>query len=184
MIKFFRVSSGFEGLMTCMILIDSQKAFDTIDHGILLQKIYAIGFSKHSVNWFWSYLINRTFLVNLGNAFTQPACVSSGVPQGSILGPLLFLIYSNDVSQAVEYNLFLYADDTCLVCQHEDINEIEKQLNKDFENICDWLADNKLSIHFGDDETKSILFVTKFKIKKVRKLNIKYEIYKLNSIPK
>ena len=89
--------------------------------------------------------MNRTFLVNLGNAFSQPARVSSRVPQGSILGPLLFLIYINDMSQAVKCNLFLYADDTCLVCQHNDINEIEKQLNS-----------------------------TKFKIKKVRKLNIKY----------
>ena len=123
--------------MTGMILIDLQKAFDTIDHDILLQKLYAIGFSKHSVNWFRSYLINRTFLVNLGNAFSQPACVSSGVPQGSILGPLLFLIYINDMSQAIKFNLFLYADDTCLVCQNKDINEIEKQLNKDSESICD-----------------------------------------------
>ena len=78
------------------------------------------------------------------------------------------------MSQAVICNLFLYADDTCLACQHKDINKIEKQLNKDFENICDWFVDNKLSIHFGDDKTKSILFATKFKIKKVRKLNIKY----------
>ena len=156
--------------MTGMILIGLQNAFDTIDHDIW----HAIRFSKHSVNWFRSYLINRTFLVNLGNAFSQPACVSSGVPQGSILGPLLFLVYINDMSQAVKCNLFLYADDTCLVCQHKDINEIEKQLNKDFESICDWFVDNKLSIHFGDDKTKSILFATKFKIKKVRKLNIKY----------
>ena len=79
------------------------------------------------------------------------------------------------MSQAVKCNLFLYADDTCLVCQHKDINEIEKQLNKDFESICDWFVDNKLSIHFGDDKTKSILFTSKFKIRKVRKLNIKYE---------
>ena len=100
-----------------MILIDLQKVFDAIDHDILLQKLYAIRFSKHSVNWFRYYLINRTFLVNLGNAFSQPACVSSGVPQGSILGPL---------SQAVKCNLFLYADDACLVCQHKDVNEIEK----------------------------------------------------------
>ena len=170
-----KILKGFDqGLMTGIILIDLQKAFDTIIHDILQQKLYAIGFSKHSVNWFRSYLINRTFLVNLGNAFSQPACVSSGVPQGSILGPLLFLIYINDMSQAVKCNLFLYADDSCLVCQHKDINEIEKQLNKDFESICDWFVDNKLSIHFGDDKTKSILFATKFKIKKVRKLNIKY----------
>ena len=93
---------------------------------------------------------------------------------GSILGPLLFLIYINDMSQAVKCNLFLYANDSCLVCQHEYIKEIEKQLNKDFENIYDWFVDNKLSIYFGNDKTKSILFATKFKIKKVRKLNIKY----------
>ena len=158
-----------------MILIDLQKVFDTIDHDILLQKLYAIGFSKHSINWSRSYLIKRTFLVNLGNAFSQPACVSSGVLQGSILGPRLFLIYSNDMLQAVKCNLFLYADDTYLVCQHKDINETEKQLNKDFESICDWFVDNKLSIHFGDDNIKSILFATISKIKKVRKLNIKFE---------
>ena len=171
-----KILKGFDqGLITGMILINLQKVFDTIDHDILLQKLYAIGFSKHSVNWFRSNLTNRTFLVNLGNVFSQPACVSSGVPQGPILGPILFLIYIiNDMSQAVKCNLFLYADDTCLVCQHKDIDEIEKQLNKDFESICDWFVDNKLSIHLGDDKTKSILFASKFKIKKVRKLNIKY----------
>ena len=78
------------------------------------------------------------------------------------------------MSQAVKCNLFLYAGDTYLVCQHKDINEIKKQLNKDFESICDWFVDNKLGIHFGDQKTKSILFACKFKIKKVRKLNIKY----------
>ena len=124
-----KILKGFDqGLITAMILIDLQKAFDTIVHDILLQKLYAIGFSKHSVNWFQSYLTNRTFLVNLGNVFSQPACASSGVPQGFILGPLLFLIYINDMPQAVKCNLFLYADDTCLVCQHKDINEIEKLL--------------------------------------------------------
>ena len=88
------------------------------------------------------------------------------------------------MSQAVKCNLFLYADDTCLVCQHKDINEIEKQLNKDFESICDWFVDNKLNIRFGDDKIKSILFSTKFLIKNVAKLNIKHEIYKSHSIPK
>ena len=68
--------------MTGMILIDLQK----VDHDMLLQKLYAIGFSKRTVNWFKSYLSNRSFKVNLGNNFSQPASVSCGVPQGSILG--------------------------------------------------------------------------------------------------
>ena len=153
--------------MTGMILIDLQKAFDIIDHDVLLQKLYAIGFPKHTVNWFQSYLSSRSFLVNVGNNFSQLASVSCDVPQGSILGPLLFLIYVNYMSQAVKCDLFLYADDTCLVCQHKDINKIENQLNEDFCNICDWFVDNKLSIHFGQDKTKSILFASKFKRKNI-----------------
>ena len=90
-----------------MILTNLQKTFGTMDHFILLQKRYAIVFSKHSVNWFKSYFINKTFLVNFGNIFSQPACVSSDVLQGSVLVHSLFLIYINDLSQAVKYNLFL-----------------------------------------------------------------------------
>ena len=86
-----------------MILIDLLKIFYTIDHDKHLC------FSKNLVNWFRSYLINIKFLVNLGNAFSQPVCMFSGVPRGSNLGHVLFL---------------LYADDTCLVCKHKDINEI------------------------------------------------------------
>ena len=151
--------------MTGMILTDLQKAFDTIDHGVPLQKLYATGFSKHTINWFQSYLSNGSFLVNLGNNLSQPA--SWGVPKGSILGAILFLIYVNDMSLGVKCDLFLYADDTCLVCQHKDINKIENQLNEDFCNICDWFVDNKLSIHFGEDKTKSILFASKFKRKNI-----------------
>ena len=103
----------------------------------------------------------------MGNNFSQPASVSCGVPQGSILGPFLFLISVNDMSQAVKCDLLLYADDTCLVFQHKYINKIKNQLNEDFSNICDWFVDNKLSIHFGEDKTKSILFASKFKRKNI-----------------
>ena len=69
--------------------------------------------------------------------------------------------------------------DSCLIYQHRDVNEIEKQLNKDFENVCDWFVDNKLSIHFGEDKTESILFASKRKIKSARKLNVKYKNIKI-----
>ena len=82
--------------MTDMVLIDLKKAFGTIDHDLLLQKLYVIGFSKRTGNWFKCFLSDRSFLVNLGKSFSQPASVSCGVTQGSILGPLLLLIYVND----------------------------------------------------------------------------------------
>ena len=81
--------------------------------------------------------------------------------------------------QAVECTLLLYADDSCLLFQHKDVKEIEKQLKNDFANICDWFVDNKLSIHFGEDKTKSILFATKNKLKKIDKLNISYQNIKI-----
>ena len=93
-------------MMTGMILIHLQKAFDTIDPDVLLQKLYANGFSKYTANGFQSYLSKRSFLANLGDNFSQPASVSCGVPQGSILGPLLFLTYVSDMSQAVKCYLF------------------------------------------------------------------------------
>ena len=75
---------------------------------------------------------------------------------------------------AVKCNLFLYADDTCLVFQSKNVKDIEKQLNEDFAHICDWFVDNKLSIHFGENKTKSIVFASKSKIKKLQKLEIIY----------
>ena len=77
--------------------------------------------------------------------------------------------------QPVNSNLLLHADNSCLIFQHKDTEEIEKVLNNDFENICDWFVDNKLSIHFGEDKTKSILFASQRKIKTIKKLNIKYQ---------
>ena len=95
------------------------------------------------------------------------------MPQGSILGPLLFLIYVHDMLMAVTCDLFLYADDTCLVFQSKNVKDMEKQLNEDFANICDWFVD-KLGIHVGEDKTKSILFASKHRIKKLQKLKIIY----------
>ena len=76
------------------------------------------------------------------------------------------------MTQAVEVNIFLYADDSCLVFQENDVIEIENQLHGDFKNICEWFLDNRLSINFGEDNSKSILFASKQKIKKVLKLHI------------
>ena len=170
-----KILKGFDsGLFTGMVLIDLQKAFDTINHDILLNKMYCFGFSEEVVSWFRSYLSQRQFKVNINEVFSDPALVTCGVPQGSILGPLLFLLYVNDIPQSVECELLLYADDTCLIFQHKKVEVIENSLNKDFANLCDWFVDNRLSIHLGEDKTKTILFGSKYKVKKAKPLNIVY----------
>ena len=147
-----------------MILIDLRKAFDTIDHQILLKKMEYLGFSKNTVTWFKSYLCERKFKISIITSYSSHSNLLCGIPQGSILGPLLFLLYINDLSQAVVSDSLLYTYDTCIVFQHKSEIEIEKQLIRDFSSLCDWFVDNKLSIHFGQDKTKSILFGTKHKL--------------------
>ena len=120
-------------------------------------------------------MTDRAFLVSIENKYSSISKILCGVPHGSILGPLLFLIYANDMKEAVSSDLLLYADDSCLIFQHDHVTEIEKHLNKDFSNPCQWFLGNKLSIHFGEDKTKSILFGSKRKLRKVGKLNITYQ---------
>ena len=117
-----------------MILIDLQKAFDTIDHYILLQKLPLLGFSNEVIGWFKSYLGSRKFHLNVHNIFSTTAELRCGVTQGSIDGPLLFLLYINDMPQAIDCDLFLYADNTFLLYQHKDLDQINKELTK---NFCD-----------------------------------------------
>ena len=145
-----KVLKGFdEGLLTGMILNDLQKAFDTI----LLKELASKGLSDKCIQWFRSYLCERIFFMEMENQLSNYRKVSCSILQGSILGPFLFLIYVSGMPQAVKSNLFLHANDSCLMYQHRDVEEIEKQLNKGFENVCNWFGDNKLSIHFWKDKT-------------------------------
>ena len=90
----------------------------------------------------------------------------------------------NDLPQAVKCDLFLYVDDTYLTFQHENVKEIEDQLNLIFSSLCDWFIDNKLSIHLGEDTNNSILFGTKFNIKRAEPLNIVYGNVKIKQYAK
>ena len=104
------------------------------------------GFLDQYIQWFRSYLCERMFFIEIENKPSDYRKISCGEAEDSILGPLLFLIYVNDMPQAVKSNLFLYTLYTsCL--DIEMSKKLKKQLNKDFENACDWFIDNKLSIH-------------------------------------
>ena len=146
------ILSGAEnGKHSGMVLINLQNAFDALDHTLLKikwkykDKTKCIGFSDKTTKWFHSYLINRIIFVSLGTVFLELGTINCRVPHGSVLGPLLFLLYINDIPQALSNtHAYLYADDTSIFSQHEDVTEIENVLNKEFANVCDWFVDNKL----------------------------------------
>ena len=103
-----KIATGFEsGLHTGMILIDLQKAFDTINHEILINKMEFLGFSKDVILWIKSYLSYRKFKVNLSKPFSEPRQLLCGVPRQSILGPLLFALYINGTPQTVKCEISL-----------------------------------------------------------------------------
>ena len=124
--------------------------------------------------WFKSYLSDGAFKININNHFSDLSKISCGVPQGSILCPLLLLLYVNGMPQDFHSNLFLYADNSSLKFHYKDVHPIEHQLNKDFANLCEWFIDNKLRINLGEDETKDMSFILRQKLKNAGKLKIMY----------
>ena len=101
-----------------------------INHNILLDKLLPIGFSKNTISWYESYLTERHFVVAVANRVSKFSKILCSVAQGSSLGLLLFLTYVNDMSQGVECDLYLYADDSCLLFQHKNVTEIKKTVNQ------------------------------------------------------
>ena len=167
------------GLYTGMVMIDLQKAFDTVNHSLLSDKLQALGLNNVSVSWFDLYLTNRTQKVDINGTFSKPRMVPCGVPQGSILGPLLFLIYVNDMESAVKCKLILYAEDSALLVSGKDIKVIQETLGKELCALSSWLVDNKLSLHLG--KTESILFGSCKKICNSPSLDIKCGDTKISS---
>ena len=130
---------------TGLILLDLQKAFDTFDHDILCRKLGAMGID--SVEWFRSYLSGRKQIVHVKKVDFDPLQISCGVPQDSILGPLLFLCYVNDMVASVDCKLLLYADDSALLVSDKNPKCVADKLSKELESCRQWLVDNKLSLH-------------------------------------
>ena len=167
-----KILQGFEAKMfTGMVLSDLQKAFDRTDHEIFQDKMTCLGFSNFTILWFKSYLQDRSFTVNIGKEYSNHGILSCGVSQGSILGPLILLLYVNDMAGAVDCDLLSYADDSCLIFRDKCIEQIEINLNRNFNTLCDWFLENRLSNHFGEDKTKSILFGRR-NCKNLKKLDI------------
>ena len=119
------------------IFLDLSKAFDTIDHSILISKLYHYGVRGVSLQWFKSYLSNRKQQVQINNVFsTNIQTIKKGVPQGSILGPLLFLLYVNDFPSCLNYSsAIMFADDTSVFIPHSNLDIMYQRANDDLNNI-------------------------------------------------
>ena len=137
-----------KGNFACGIFVDFQKAFDTVDHQILIQKLNYYGIRGIANNWFSSYLQNRTQFVSINGFDSNVNAICCGVPQGSILGPLLFLIYINDLYFATKYcKVHHFAGDTNLLNFNNSIKKINKQVGHDLKYLSYWHNANKICLN-------------------------------------
>ena len=141
------------GQVTCGIFVDFQKAFDTVNHEILLKKLEHYGFRGVINDWFRSYLTDRKQKVVINGFESRSRTMAHGVPQGSVLGPILFLIYINDLHKCIKYSkTYHFADDTNLLNISKDYKTLQRRVNYDLFSLHKWLTANKISLNEGKTE--------------------------------
>ena len=155
---------------TLTVFIDLKKAFDTVDHEILLKKISTYGVRDSANLWFKNYLSDREQFVSINGIKSGKKKMRCGVPQGSVLGPLLFLLFINDLPNATDFLTLLFADDTTFQVSDQDPNKLFEIANSELEKATNWFTANKLTLNVKK---------TKFMIFSEKQFNIGTNWYKL-----
>ena len=141
--------------------MDLRKAFDTVNHGRLLDKLPAYGIKDIEMKWFTSYMFTRAQVVNYQGTLPDRKTITHRVPQGSILGPLLFALLINDLrTEVTECKILLYADDTVVYFNHKNVSHLETILNEEVNKVAKWMSNNHLMLNLKKGKTESLLFGT------------------------
>ena len=179
---FDKVKRGVDkNKMVGAIFIDLCKAFDTIGHGELLYKLQLYGVSGNEFEWFQDYLFGRKQAVSFGSVLSPLEYVTTGVPQGSILGPLLFILFFNDLPECLRYcEVIKYADDTVIFYSHSDFHIIQTRLSSDMERLHEWCDEYQLILNLKKGKTEAMMFGTSKMLSKQPLLNITYKLRNIN----
>lgn len=182
-IQYFKdyISNNIDkGLYSCGVFLDLSKAFDTVDHQILIKKLEKYGIRSNALSWLGSYLSNRYQLVDVNGYKSKLSEITSGVPQGSVLGPILFLIYINDIGSSTPLvNCLLFADDTTIFQADKSLDNLLNVMNNECSKLTKWLAVNRLTLNA--QKTKYIIFSSDYKLKQIN--NTDYGHLEINNYP-
>jgi hypothetical protein len=168
--------------LTGAVFLDLRKAFDTVNHPRLLNKLASYGINDVELMWVSSYLFARTQVVNFERTLSEENYITHGVPQGSILGPLLFALLINDVGTDMsQCKIILYADDTVIYFSDKNASIIESTLNEEVNRFAICMRDNHLTLNLKKGKTDFVLYGTAKKLsKELHKINIRINEEKVN----